>query len=402
MPPLPIYEPTPISGLRDPQGNNSAASKPQVDPQLKQLEPSIAPFVTLLANKRNQLPDIAGYKHTWWKKYPFPNQVEVVGAYAAGDTAITLQAGDGAKVAADYTLFNIRTEERIRVSSVVVATDVATCIRNLGGSGGVGMVNGDVLFILGSTREDGAGLGTLLSTLAVEEYNYPEITRTPFGLTGRMLNTERWIGSDMEETQREAWHEHAKQLERKYFYGIRDLRTGTLGKGQNTMGGLADFVRTNVMDMNGNQLTQTSFNEFAGDVLKYGRGGYIGGTGAARKMMFGSHALFQMVSDWAGANVRYAQNDQVVGMDVKEIQTASGTIVLFPSAIFDTVEGLKNQAFIVDLNEIAPANYRGRATRMLSDRQDNDVDAKEFEYFTDQTVEVPIEEAHGRILNIGL
>ena len=118
--------------------------------------------------------------------------------------------------------------------------------------------------------------------------------------------------------------------------------------------------------------------------------------------MFGSHALFQQVSDWAGANVRYAQNDQVVGMDVKEIQTASGVIVLFPSAIFDTIEGLKNQAFVVDLNEIAPANYRGRATRLLSDRQANDVDAKAFEYFTDQTLEVPLEEAHGRILNIGL
>ena len=402
MPPLPIYEPTPISGYRDPQGNNSAASKPQVDPQLKWLEPGIAPFVTLLANKRNQLPDIANFRHTWWKKYPFPNQVESAAAYDADDTAITLQTGDGAKVAADYTLFNIRTEERIRVSSVVVATDVATCIRNLGGSGGVGINLGDVFVILGSTREDGAGIGTMLSTLPVEEYNLPEITRTPFGLTGRMLNTERWIGADMEETQREAWHEHAKQLERKYFLGIRDLRTGANGRGQNTMGGLADFTRTNVLDMNGNQLTQTSFNDFAGDVLKYGRGGYIGGSGPARKMMFGSHALFQQVSDWAGANVRYAQNDQVVGMDVKEIQTASGVIVLFPSAIFDTIEGLKNQAFVVDLNEIAPANYRGRATRLLSDRQANDVDAKAFEYFTDQTLEVPLEEAHGRILNIGL
>lgn len=403
MQPLQLFEPTPVTGLRDPQANNSDASKPQVNPQLKWLEPGIAPFVTLLANKRNQLPDVANYRHTWWKKYPFPNVVQVshAGGYDADDTSIALRAGDGSKVAPDYTLFNIRTEERIRVSSIPT-TDTPTVIRNLGGSGGVPINDGDTLFILGSTREDGAGIGTLLSTTPIEEYNYPEITRTPFGLTGRMENTERWIGDDMEETQREAWQEHAKQLERKYFFGIRDLRTGTLGKGQNTMGGLADFTRTNVLDMNGNEFTPSSFKDFANEVLKYGRGGYIGGQGQARKMMFGSHALFQTVSDWEGDKVRYAQSDKVIGMDVKEIVTASGVIVLFPSAVFDTVDGLRNQAFIVDLNEIGPANYRGRATRLLSDRQANDVDAREFEYFTDQTLEIGIEEAFGRILNIGL
>lgn len=399
--PTSLYEPTMVTDFRDPQVNNTNANKPQVDPQLKWLEPAIAPFVTLLANKKNQLPDVANPRHSWYKKYPLPNVVQNgPNTYTSADATIVLQAGDGVKIGVDFTLFNIRTEERIRVSAAPTG-DSTPVVRNIGGSGGVGINPGDTFFILGPTKEDGSGIGPMKSTLVVEDFNYPEITRTPFGLTGRMLNTERWIGNDMEETQREAWHEHAKRLERKYFYGVRHFGTGVGGRGQNHMGGLADFVRTNVFDLNGNQLTQTSFNDFANEVFKYGGGGFIGGSAEPMKLMFGSRALFQHVTDWAGEFVRYGQTDGRVGMKIKEIQTAVGIIKLFPSAVFDTVPELRNQAFIVDINEIGAANYRGRATRLLSDRQAPDVDAREWEYFTDQTLEIAMEEAHGRILNMG-
>ncbi len=397
--PSTLYSASPISGRRDPQGNNGTFNKPQIDGHLKWLEPSVAPFVTLLANKKNQLPDVAGPIHKWGKKYPYPNVVTLAADATSGATTLTLQSGDGAKLAADYLLFNIRTEERIRVSSVSV--DTPTVTRNLGSSGGNGMTAGDQLLILGPSREDGAGIGSIRSTLPVEDYNYLEITRLPFGLTGRMLNTEQYYGNDLENEQRDKWHEFAKMIERKYFFGVRDLRTGTLGNGQNTMGGCADFIRHNVWDLNGNQITQTSFNDFANEVMKYGAGGYIGGSGTPQKLLFGSRALFQVVCDWAGEKVRYAQNDKVVGMEIMKIQTAVGVITMFPSAIFDTVDALRNQAFVIDINEIAPANYKGRATRLLSDRQANDVDAREWELFNDSTLQFPIEEAHGRILNIG-
>lgn len=397
--PQPMYSPTPIDSLRDPQGNNSTTTVPQVDPKLHWIEPEVAPFISLLENKIKKSAPVKDFVHTWYKKYPYPHRVTALGAQGAGDTTIALAVGDGAKLALDWTVMNLRTEELMRVS-VAPTTDTVTFIRGIGDHGPFDIADGDGLFILGPTREDGAGIGDLRSTGQRSEYNYPEITRHPFGLTGRMLNTERWVGPDMEEAQREAWHEHAKSLERKLFWGLRDRRLGTLGNGQNTMGGLRQYIKRNVWDLDGKNLTKTSFDDFCVEVGKYGGGGYLHGT--AHKGVFCGRAVAQTIIDWAEEKVRYAPNDRVVGMDVDVIRNASGSFNVFKCGTFDVVPELSNQVFIVDLTEVSTAPYSGRATSMLSDRQANDIDGRKFEFFTDMTCEVPMEEAHGRIINIGL
>lgn len=394
----PLYVPTQITTNLDPQGNNSGASRPQVDPKLIWLEPDVAPFISLLENKVNKLPPIKNYTHTWFKKYPYPRVVSSLGAVAAGTAAITLAVGDGTKLALDWSLMNLRTEEQVRVS-VAPTTDTVTTIRGLGANGPYDVNDGDRWLILGPTREDGAGLGALRMTGQVEEYNLPSITRHPFGLTGRMLKTERWIGSAMEEAQREAWHEHAKALELKAFWNLRDERLGTLGNGQNEMGGLRQFIRKNVWDLAGANITKTSFDDYSIEVGKYGRGGYLHGT--ATKAIFCGRQMAQMFTDFAEDKVRYQPNDRVLGMDVQVIRNAGGRFNIFPCGTFDVVTELQNQAFIVDLTEVGTAPFEGRSTMMLSDRQANDVDAKQFEFFTDQTLQVSMEESCGRIINAG-
>lgn len=397
--PQPLYDPTVISSLRDPQGNNSAATVPQIDPQLHWLEPEIAPFISLMANKLNKYKPISDYKKTWFKKYPYPHRVTSLGAVAAGVNVITLRVGDGAKLALDYYLMNLRTEENVRVS-VAPTTDNVTCIRGLGDHGPFDINDGDAWLILGNTREDGADIGALRSTGQRTDFNLAEIQRNPFGLTGRMLKTERWIGSDLEESQREAWHEHAKSLERKAFWGLRDQRLGTLGNGQNTMGGLRQFIKRNVWDLDGKNITKTSFDDFCVEAGKYGRGGYLFGT--AVKGIFCGRAMAQMFSDWAEEKVRYAPSDNHVGMVIDVIKNASGTWNIFKTGTFDIVPELANQAFIVDMTEVGTADFNGRGTALLSDRQGNGLDGRQLEYLTDNTLIVPMEEAHGRIINVSL
>jgi len=72
------------------------------------------------------------------------------------------------------------------------------------------------------------------------------------------------------------------------------------------------------------------------------------------------------------------------------------------SGLFDAVPELANQAYVLDINEIEVAPFIGRDTALLADRQANDVDGKAWEYFTDMTSKWPMQEAHGRLINIGL
>jgi len=394
----PLTRPTAITQSVDPQGNNSTATVPQVDPRLHWLEPDVAPFISLLENKIQKSKPVRNYRHTWFKQYPYPNQVTSLGAVGAGTSTVTLAVGDGAYLAIDYSLMNIRTGEIVRVTTTPTNDSVATR-RSIGSNGPFDIFDGDKWLILGPTNEDGAGMGPIRTVGNSEDYNFPEITRHPFGLTGRMLTTERWTGPAMEEEQRKAWHEHAKSLERKAFFGLREQALGTLGNGQNAMGGLRDFIRRNVWDLAGANITKTSFDDFAVEVGKYGRGGYLHGT--ATKGIFCGRQMAQVFIDWAEGKVLYRPTDRVVGMEVDVIQNASCKFNIFKCGTFDTIPGMENRAFIVDINEVSSAPYEGRSTSMLSDRQANDIDGKKFEFFTDQTLEVPMEEAHGMILNAG-
>ena len=398
--PLPMYEPTPIASMRDPQGNNSTATKPQVDPQLHWIEPEVSPLVSVLSNRARKAAPVRDFVHTWFKKYPPSYKVTSLGAVAAGVNVLTLKVGDGAKLALDYSLINLRTEEVVRVS-VAPTTDSVTCVRGFGDNGPFDVNDGDVWLILGPSREDGAGIGALRSTGQTTDYNYPEITRHPFGLTGRMIGTERYVGPDRDEAQRETWHEHAKSLERKLLLGTRDRRLGTLGNGQNMMGGARFFIRRNVWDMNWQNLTQTSLDDFLLEVGKYGGGGYLAG-GTGHKMIFCGRAVAQQITRFADSKVRYQPNDRVVGMDVDQIRNAAGTFSIMKSGIFDAVPELATQAYVLDINEIEIAPFIGRDTSLLADRQANDIDGRTWEYFTDMTSKWPMQEAHGRIINVGI
>lgn len=397
--PQPITRPAAIQQSVDPQGNNSLATVPQVDPRLHWLEPDVAPFISLLENKVKKAKPVRNFVHTWLKQYPYPNQVTSLGAVAAGVTPITLAVGDGAYLAIDYSLMNIRTGEVVRVTTTPT-TDSVAVRRGVGDVGPFDINDGDKWLIMGATKEDGSRMGPIRTVGNVEEYNYPEITSNPFGLTGRMLTTERWTGPAMEEEQRKAWHKHAKELEYKAFFGLRDRALGTLGNGQNSMGGLRQFIRRNVWDLNGANITKTSFDDYAVEVGKYGQGGYL--FGSATKGIFCGRQMAQVFIDWAEGQVRYQPNDRVVGMEVDVIRNASCRFNVFKCGVFDTIPGLENMAFVVDITEVSSAPFEGRGTMMLSDQQEPDRDGRSFQFFTDMTMEVPLEEAHGLIINASL
>ena len=398
--PLPMYEPTPIAGMRDPQGNNSTTTKKQVDPQLHWLEPEVAPLVSVLSNRAKKIAPVRDFVHYWYKKYPPSYKVTSLGAVAAGVNTLTVKVGDGAKLQKDVAIMNLRTEEIDRVTTTPTNDSVAVT-RGFGDHGPFDVLDGDVWLIMGISKEDGSARALARTTGQVEDYNYPEITSDTFELTGRMLGTERYVGPDMDEVQRETWHEHAKKLERKLLFGTRDRRLGVLGYGQNMMGGARYFIKRNVWDANFQNLTQTSLDDFLLEVGKYGGGGYLAG-GTGHKLIFCGRAVAQIITRFASGQVRYQPNDRVVGMDVQQIQNAAGTFGIMKSGLFDAVPELANQAYVLDINEIEVAPFIGRDTALLADRQANDVDGKAWEYFTDMTSKWPMQEAHGRIINIGL
>ena len=352
-------------------------------------EPEATPLVTLTAGLRKKRKALQ-QQYQWIEKDPYPREVVVSGAVTAIATALNVAAGNGARVATNYVLLNRRTRENILVRTV--ATDaLSVVVRALGGVVDA-MVDGDILEFVGIAAEDGAGIGTLKSIQEVINYNYTQIFRTPFGFTGREANTEMYGGRDPVTEQKWQGIEHRKSIERAFFFGKRHSLTGPLGNPQTMTGGAEYYINSNVWDLGGNEPNERAFTEYLEYAMKYGDGGHAFGSG--HKMLYASRRWVTVIEGWGKDRLRQTElGNSKVGMKVTQFVTTHGIIDIMPVNIFDGEHA--GYAFLIDPNHVRYAYHQGRDTKLLKDRQGNDIDGEQHEYFSDCGFQMELEGAHG-------
>ena len=389
--PLPRSAPTLVSGLRASSSETANRIIFDAEDVIHRLEPEATPLITLTAGiKKRRM--ATQQRFDWFEVDPYPSELVVSGAQTAGDTSIEVQTGTGSRAAGSFVYVNRKTREVIRVTSV--ATDTLTVVRGYGGYSAA-MSDGDVLELIGTAFEDGTGFGTMKSVQSANLYSYTQIFRTQYGLTGRMQNTDLYGGNDLTNQRKDQGILHKKLIEKAFFFGKRNLVAGSTGPITTTQG-LEASISSNVWDLNGQEPNQRSVVEFLEYVMKYGKGGNIGGSGAATKYAFCSRRWLTVIESFAHDQVRweYIGDKQTgVGINVGRFVTSHGSLMLTPVNIFDGEHG--GYMFIVDLNHVRYVYHQGRHTKLMQDRQANDLDGYQEEYLTDCGLEVSLEAAHG-------
>jgi hypothetical protein len=61
-----------------------------------------------------------------------------------------------------------------------------------------------------------------------------------------------------------------------------------------------------------------------------------------------------------------------------------------------------DMAFLLDPNHLRYVHLRNRDTKLLVDRQANDSDSKQNEYFSDVGIQVEFEHAHSQLVGISV
>lgn len=379
--------PTVVVGERDPGTTVAQRIIADVKDEIIFVQPSASPLTYM--TKRFRKREVSQYSYDWLEKDIYPRLSDVVGAVLSSDLTIVVGAGQGASIPANAVLMNRRTREQVLVVSV--STDTITVVRGIGGIQEA-MNDGDKLDLLRVVFEDGASKGNIKSVKEDRKFNYTEIIRTISGWTGRQMNTAMYGGKDPQTERKWAAIEHSISIEEMLLFGRRHTRTGAGGKLQTMSGGLEFFITTNVWDLAGNEPNVDQIVEVLEEGMKHGRGGYLNG-GTRTKWLFHSPRWGSKFQKMAHNRIEYRPPDTSLGILIGELKTSHGTLMLVEDPLLTGPEH-GGWAFLVDLNHCYYVYHQGRDTKLLDNRQANDVDGTEEEYLTDCGAQVELEFAH--------
>lgn len=387
--------PTTVVGVRGVDDNNSVNVVADVDSELHMWMPSGNPLFTMTKAFRKTR-TASQYRYDILTKDEHPFSATVNTTTTAVATSVVLESGHGNRVYTSGLYKNVQTDEVVRVSAV--STDTLTIRRGIGGTAAAALTAGDKLLFIGSAFEDGSGKGRLLSVAEANNYNYTQIFKTAYGMTGRQQHTKLYTGRDLPQQRLEAGITHAKAIEYSAFFGVRESFSGT-DQLVTTTGGVDYFLASNIWNLNGTVPSERSFIEFLEEAMKWGGGGNLNGSGT--KTLFCSSRWLTEINFWAHDRLEIRQDESTLGIEIAKYRSPHGTVNLVRAAILDYE--YPDRAYLIDINEIRQVKHEGRGnTKIVRDIQNVDADSYEEQLLTDMGWEVTLEGSHALLKGLSV
>ncbi|HET9672662.1 MAG TPA: DUF5309 family protein [Actinomycetota bacterium] len=365
----------------------SARRVRDVTKRIHYLDPSAAPLTVL--SKKGSRQSAFNPKFEWIEK-DLPARWTAINngaGYAAGDTSLVVD--NGAYVSIGDIINVPRTGERMRVTNVV--TNTLTVVRSVGPTAAAALLDNDDLQIIGNAYAEGVGAGVEKSHVETYPFNFTQIVRTPFGVTGTQNESENYTGPDKPRLRAEKSIEHMIDLERTILFGERDIDTSSTNNPIRYTGGFLFWATSNVKDFGG-VMTEAEIEDWCEDLFHY--------TGGTDTRVVCAAPLPISVLDMLGvARLQLMPKDQVLGLTVRQFVTSHGTLMFTKHRLLEdgptSAQGFGGYMLAVDPNRLRYRFMRNRDTKLRMDIQANDLDGWKDEYLTEVGWQVENPQLHG-------
>jgi hypothetical protein len=379
-----------VSGTRDTRNITQNKIVIDMSDTIGLLQPNEEPFMSFLKIAKRNTEVAMNPKFEWLEDDLLPrwDAVNNGAGYAAGDTAIVV---DNASYFSVNDVVKVpRTGEVMLVTAINTGTNTLTVIRGYGITAAAAIVDNDPLVIIGGANAEGSGTRELKSTQEVAKYNYTQIFKTPFGVTGTENATKMYGGKDLSYQQMKAGVQHKIDMARAFMFGERKEDTSG-GKPKRTTGGLLSFLTKNNYDAGG-QLTQSEFdNNISEVVFKYG---------SKNKILLASARLLSVINSWAEAKMQVDNLAKSFGLEIFKYVTPFGTynIMNYQHILEGAVYG--GYGIVIDPECVKYRPLNGRDTKLETNIQANDEDQRKDQYITEAGLEVRNPEKHAVITGV--
>ncbi|OXM17322.1 SU10 major capsid protein [Paenibacillus herberti] len=383
MPPL-------VTGVRDTA--NIAQSKIVVDMSdtIGLLQPNAEPLISFLKIAKRNTEVANSPKFEWLEDDLLPrwDAINLAAGYIATDTSMVVD--NGSYFSVNDILKVPRTGEVMLVKTVNSGTNTITVGRGYGLTAAAAIVNDDPLVIIGNVNQEGSGTREIKSTQEVNKFNYTQIFKTPFGVTNTENATKMYGGKDLSYQQMKGGVQHKIDIARSYMFGERKLDTSG-AKPMRATGGLLSYLNKNNYDAGG-LLTQPEFdNNISEVVFKYG---------SKEKIMLCSARLISVINGWAMGKLQINQTAKSFGLEIFEYVTPFGKyqLINYQHILEGAVYG--GHGVIIDPGNVKHRPLAGRDTKLETNIQANDADARIDQYITEAGLEVRNPETHAVLTGV--
>ena len=375
----------------------------QVEKGLVWFNPNIAPFLRLLTKLKNPR-SVAGPRFYHLEKQRLPRSATIDGITGSATTVtgLSLGAGEATRYRVNDLLYNVNTGDIALVTAITDDDDIVVG-SNVGNESPSGTLwaTGNKVINIGNAYLDGSGAGSPIHVIKDEKLFFCQIFKDSIEQSDRYQKTELYEGNSWTNARKQLEFEHLLSIEHAMFLGkpsvVRDSATGKL---RFTMGGLKYYANVNQVDFGADTaVTKAFMDSVYEEALRMGQSGFENKE-MATKTQFCSQKWLRALNTVAEAQIRIIEPSQkTFGLRISQYQGSWGVVNLINAPVLNQ-PGLTGESYIVDLEHLRPANFKGRDTRFKSDIQSPDLDGDKGTYISDKSLVVEVAPSHTRLFNL--
>lgn len=371
-----------------------------------------APLTALSSKMKKETTDDPEF--SWWEETLtiLRLQVNDGDGMVAGDTTFIVDSGALSLVPGDVLLVEKSgsgqsasyANEVIRVTQVNSDTSFVAARGQAGSTAGV-VADDTYLTKIGSVFEEGATSPGVSTNNPTKFYNYTQIFKTAYELTGTAMETKARTGDPMKNDKKRKSFAHARDMEMAWWFGKRYETTGaTAGKPMRYTGGLMYFLSQHSA---GTRITVKSsaysdvetFLDDLNDVFDYTGDGATGGD---ERLVFCGNGALNAIGKAAVAagTIQYGEIVKQWGMNLTRLTYPQGSVYFKTHPLFNVHSTFKNQMVAVDPPGLYYRPMKGRDTAPEDNIQAKDQDGKKGQWKTEAGLEFHHMETMKAIQNI--
>jgi hypothetical protein len=282
--------------------------------------------------------------------------------------------------------------------------------------------DGNLVFIIGSASyeaEHDNSTGRYVKP--VKQYNYTNIHRTPFSISGTKLNTSVKYDDTgaYQDLAKEHSVKHMIELEKSFLFGERAEDTATGDQPRRTSGGVLFFLRQweltvanpygqsgatadtdddkRIIENSTGIISEKSFDGYVERVFR------VTNNTVNEKLVLCGSGFLSVINQLYRAKTQLTSDlpmQDTYGMDVVKHKSSFGTLYYKTHPLMSQHPVLRYNALILDIHNLVYRHVIGRDTELLTNRQDNDADYRKDEWLTECGLELRYPESCMYLQNV--
>ena len=375
-----------INGVRT--TNNISQTRRIIDmaEDIALMDPNDSPFVTFLKLAKKDTRVVYNPKFEWLEDDLLEGATAINNSSGYNTSATSIAVDDGSIIRVGDVLHLPASGENLLVTAV--NNNTLTVTRGYGTTAAAAIADDAAVINLGSAMAENSGLRGVISTAAANKYNYTQIFRTPFSLSGTEAASALYGGKDRGYQRRKCSLEHKRDIARAMYFGQRKEDVSGSAP-RRTMGGVLQYLAdadSCAFNASTRPITYRNFDNYvAKPAFAHGSG---------EKLLIAGPYLASAINCWAENKLVSAVDmDTTYGIRVKDLITTYGDLKVIYDPLLD-VGAYAGYGFILDAENVRYVCLDGRDTKLRMGVQDNDVDGVIDEYLTECSLEVRCPKTH--------